>query len=700
MLPNYFQLISYKSMSKRFSRVVFQIVSFLVLVLVSQDCFSQEKEMYTLLSTDKKTLTFYYDNKKDTRNDGEVLTDWITDEVRSTVEIAIFDKSFEDCRPLYTSRWFDGFSKLTEIKDIKYLNTEEVTGMLQMFRGCSSLKEIDLSNFKTGKCFYMENMFGGCSSLTNIDLSSFVFRKGGVRMNDFFGGFFDGCSSLEHIEWPSCDIVIGDRMTCMFRGCSSLTYLDLSSFNTELVGKMDDMFYGCTNLTYVNLSSFNTENVTTMRNMFNGCSSLKTLDLRSFNTKNVTSIGGIFGGSLVWGDNFNGLERIAVSDKWDLSKVTNSSGIFACCWFIEGCKGSSYQDFFPFGSNYTYEDLQYAHIDEGESNPGFLSPDLLLPYAELSEDGKTLTFYYDELKSQRKGTTYRLNFLSKRKDYDGIYPIVFSSMLWSYSFPEWLFLQNSGSSFYFLGDSPSSVNEVTKVVFDPSFKQYRPVSCAGWFAGCGKLTEIEGFDNLVMDDVTDLAGMFAYCSGLTNIDLSHFNTSKVTDMSCLFLGCTNLTSLDVGNFDTQNVTHMPFMFAECSSLKTIDVSNWNTNNVTSMVGLFWNCSGLTSLDITKLNTDNVELMSGMFGICSSLTKLDVTKLNTSNAVDMERMFEGCSGLTEIDLSGFNTDKVQQMDFMFSGCSGLTSLDVTKFNTSNVWDMSFMFAGCSNLSSAP
>ena len=428
MLPNYFQLISYKSMSKRFSRVVFQIVSFLVLVLVSQDCFSQEKEMYTLLSTDKKTLTFYYDNKKDTRNDGEVFTDWRTDEVKSTVEIAIFDKSFEDCRPTRTVGWFNGFSKLTEIKDIKYLNTEEVTSMYGMFFGCKSLKEIDLSNFKTGKAYDIEDMFAGCSSLTNIDLSSFDFNnnRGYVLMSDY-SGFFGGCSSLEHIEWPSGYKVINISrgLSKMFRGCSSLTYLDLSSFNTEEVRYMSEMFDGCTNLTYVNLSSFNTEKVTNMELMFNECSSLKTLDLRSFNTASITEVRLMFN----W---CSSLERIAVSDKWKPCGTYLGS-----CNLLEGCKGSCIQ-------NTRFDDLD--NIDGGESHPGYLSPDLMLPYAELSEDGKTFTFYYDELKSQRKGTTYRLHeYHKKRKDYDGFY---IPAGVWfsDESFPEWVYRYSVSSS--------------------------------------------------------------------------------------------------------------------------------------------------------------------------------------------------------------------------------------------------------------
>ena len=42
-----------------------------------------------------------------------------------------------------------------------------------MFSGCSSLTNINLSNFNTNNVKYMSWMFNGCSSLTNINLSNF-----------------------------------------------------------------------------------------------------------------------------------------------------------------------------------------------------------------------------------------------------------------------------------------------------------------------------------------------------------------------------------------------------------------------------------------------------------------------------------------------------------------------------------------------
>ena len=80
--------------------------------------------------------------------------------------------------------------------------------------------------------------------------------------------------------------------------------------------------------------------------------------------------------------------------------------------------------------------------------------------------------------------------------------------------------------------------------------------------------------------------MFCYCSSLTNLDVSNFNTANVTNMYGMFSNCSKLTSLDLSNFDTANVTDMGWMFCTCSSLTSLDVSNFDTANVTDMGYMF------------------------------------------------------------------------------------------------------------------
>ena len=162
--------------------------------------------------------------------------------------------------------------------------------------------------------------------------------------------------------------------------------------------------------------------------------------------------------------------------------------------------------------------------------------------------------------------------------------------------------------------------------------------------------------------------MFFDCSGLTSLDVSHFNTQNVTNMNGMFSGCSGLTSLDVSNFNTQNVTDMQAMFANCKELTSLDVSHFNTQNVTPMGGMFSGCSGLTSLDVSHFDTQNVTSMGGMFSACSGLTSLDVSHFNTQKVTDMHYMFSGCSALTTIRCN--TAWQCPESVNMFAGCTQL------------------------------
>ena len=74
---------------------------------------------------------------------------------------------------------------------IQYSFSYKLTSMDAMFYGCSSLTNIDLSNFNTQNATNMRGMFYGCNSLTNIDLSYFNTQN----INNMNNMFYE-CNSL------------------------------------------------------------------------------------------------------------------------------------------------------------------------------------------------------------------------------------------------------------------------------------------------------------------------------------------------------------------------------------------------------------------------------------------------------------------------------------------------------------------------
>ena len=106
------------------------------------------------------------------------------------------------------------------------------------------------------------------------------------------------------------------------------------------------------------LEYLNTSEVTNMRGMFGECISLTSLDLSHFNTAKVTYMDYMFYGCLC-------LKSIYVGDGWSTTAVTNSEEMFYGCTNLVGSKGTIYDE--------NHIDANYAHIDGGPSNPGYLS---------------------------------------------------------------------------------------------------------------------------------------------------------------------------------------------------------------------------------------------------------------------------------------------------------------------------------------
>ena len=349
---------------------------------------------------------------------------------------------------------------------------------------------------------------------------------------------FKGCAA-KNLDLSHFDTRKVTDMNTMFAGCSSLTELDLSNFDTRNVTNMTSMFEFCTNLKSVDVSSFNTENVTWTQSMFRGCESMPVIDLYNFNTAKVKYIGFMF-------RDCSELTTILVGNEWSTASVVDDDFMFTDCPNLVGGLGTTYDE--------EHIGASYAHIDEGEINPGYLSR----KDAYAIFDNKTFTFYFDGKRDQRVGEKYDLTGLD-----------------WYYD---------------------NTNKKVVTVTFDPSFATYRPTKTASWFASMTHLTTINGLENLNTSEVTSMTFMFANCEALTSLDLSTFNTEKVTDMSYMFYSnsFSALETLDLSGFNTANVTDVESMFDGCTELKTITVGDgWNVdgafsddmfNNCTSLVG--------------------------------------------------------------------------------------------------------------------
>ena len=477
----------------------------------------------------------------------------------------------------------------------------------------------------------------------------------------------------------------------------------------------------------------NTSEVTDMSFMFNNCGGqyflMKTLDLSHFNTAKVTNMQAMFA-------NNSHLTTIIVGDGWTTDAVTNSPNMFYGCTQLVGDQGTAY--------NANYLDKTYARLDGGTGSPGYFSH-FKEPYACYMAGNKSLTFYYDNQRSSRAGTTYDLNTGNNR--------------------PGWT-------------EDYSVASGISTVVFDQSFATALPATTAYWFADMAGLRTITGWENLNTQFVTDMSYMFSNC-GMPTLDLSSFDTSLTRDMSYMFYRC-RAASIDLSNFNTSSVTTMEGMFSWCFNMTRLDLDNFKTTNVEVMTSMFENCPYLNTICVgTNWTTDGVTASDNMFNGCTRLVGGLGTAYSVSNprdktyahldggpsdpgyfsrfqayavytpanttltfyhdskrdtrtgtTYDMNKgsnapgwgavnssvtkvvfdssfadycptttylWFYVMQNLQTIEgLSYLNTSEVTNMQAMFNLCSSLTSLDLRGFNTAKVTSMGMMFNGCSSL----
>ena len=203
-------------------------------------------------------------------------------------------------------------------------SVEANTNGAGMFAYLDNVSTLDLSGLDTSNMTSMSKMFYKNTNLTNIDLSGFDTTKV-VNMS----GMFWGCNNLKSIDVSNFNTKKVTTMVYMFRECNSLEKLNLSNFDTSNVTRMDSMFLYDGSLTNIDLSNFNTSKVTNMGDMFEGCGQLTELDLSSFDTSNVKIMYYMF-------NKDKELKTIYVSNKWNISNVTESAGMFANCTSLTG----------------------------------------------------------------------------------------------------------------------------------------------------------------------------------------------------------------------------------------------------------------------------------------------------------------------------------------------------------------------------
>ena len=600
----------------------------------------QTKEVYTEFdrSTEPRTLTYYYDNRRESRSGVTEVYD--PNVIRfvgydTAIQKVVIDPSMKDA-PLTTMErlFFGGFDSeaginsalfyVTAIEGLENLNTANVTNMNQMFMSCYNLKSLDLSSFNTSNVTRMEFMFYNCGSLQTLDLNSFDISK----LQSTYC-MFRQCESLQTIycnaNWSTSTLLTSS--TDMFSGCDNLvggsgtpygindvdyTFArpdggpDAPGYFTSRTSQVYTVFDGDHTLTYYYDDKYDLTNP--YCEFYDPVNEPWKLRFSTYNDQitevvidpsmanaNLTSLNCFFSGS---GNSLIYLATIKGMENLNTANVEDMSAMFLCCYGLKTIDltmlntkklTNASQMFAHCGiltTIYCNEDLTTQLV---KSEDMFLDcPNLIggwgTPFsasktdgASARPDGASASGYFTKILSQMY------------TEFDE------ATGTLTYRYDD-LRLRRNGVT-ELCEDTPRFVQyseKVVKAVIDPSMKEAPVTSLNRLFFG--------GYSSDKGEDVT--------LSKLTTIEgLENLNTSVVVNMNEMFKGCSSLKVLDLTSFNISSLVSATGMFNGCKSLATIFCDDdWSKRTELEISdGMFVYCDNLVGGKGTKFNGDPWEL---------------------------------------------------------------------------------------------
>lgn len=648
-----------------------------------------EKEVYTVFdrSTNPATLTYYYDNRRESHPNVTEVYDPNTlrfDGIAGAVRRVVIDPSMKDAPLTSLEKLFYGgsdatgyhitLSNVTAIEGLENLNTANVTDMSYMFYGCSALQKVDLSTFNTGKLTTTTSMFDGCTALTTIYCNDDWSTKLTSSEN-----MFAQCTSLRGGTWPRTEFDATKTDGAYARPSETTDYSVVTTpgYFTHTQNEMYTVFDESTGtLTYYcdDRSQSRSGIVESYGSSthFKGYNDKVLKAVIDPSMKNFTSS--------VFCDIFNSIDytlpnmtAIEGIENLNTSNAEDMTSLFRGCSSLTALDLSSFNtenvkfmyNMFRDCSSLKSLDLTSFNIDKLESVSYMFNgcSSLTTIYCDKdwsSKEGRFEGDYMfascDNLKGGC-GTQFDPDHVDQtyaRPDEGSSAPGYFTTKA-AKVYTE--FDTASGTLTYRYDDQynvgpyvefydpdaarfASYNKKVIKAIIDPSMKNANLTSLESMFFG--------GIDNLRIISLENMKSI----EGLENL-----NTANVTNMSSMFLGCNSLETLDLTTFDVSKVTDMSFMLSSCYALMTIFCnSDWSVSPaLTSDLGLFsgskmivggrGTCYDSSTYDKTYARPDGGESSPGYFTMRGDANGDDQVNMNDAVSIVNAIMGNPSSGFS-------------------------------------------------------
>ena len=398
----------------------------------------------------------------------------------------------------------------TALQNLSCFNNPHLSAIYNL-ESCTALTHLDCEDCAITELPGVANMTNlqtlwACNNqLTSLNVSNLSQLK---KLN------VSGNTSLTELDCSECNLTLLD-----VTGCTALSFLNC---NYNQLTDLD--LSGCTGLELISAHS----NQIASMNVSN-CPNLKTMSIY-YNRLTGNAMGNLIAGLPTCSSGDAGMAYVFVDPNPDSGSTDEGNVITAA---LINQASAKHWDLYHYNwSNSSW--VPYTGAAAAEA------------YACYTPSNTTLTFYYDNQRSSRPGTTYDLN-------------------TGNYS-PGWY--------------TDGTYSNVSEVKFDPSFADARPTTCHSWFRDMAQLQTIYGLNYLNTSAVTHMVSMFRGCSSLTVLDLSSFNTANVIAMGGMFMGCSNLRTIYAGSgWSTAAVEASAGMFSSCTSLVGGQGTTFNSSHV-------------------------------------------------------------------------------------------------------------------------
>ena len=726
-------------------------------------------------------------------------------------KVKTMSSMFRDCENLASIELFNNLYEGMTDRNFDLIEMP-IEDMSYMFYNCKSLKQLKIgATFDSRRATTMRTMFGGCTQLERIDNSSGYFRTDNAEILEYM---FSRCSSLKELNLSQFNMGKAKRTAYMFSECSSLQKLILDHMTLESIVDNNKMFNAVPTDCYIEMLASTYEGTTNMKTMLpkSVYVNLKlvypvwVLKVEDGNSKKLVFLasnstyndGGMWNGHKIVGV-YSGM-RALENHNWTRKDGTEISSVVFDPSFAQVSPTNTTYWFNGLTNLTKVEGLQYLNTSEVTSMYGMFegcSKLESLPYLNTLNTGKV----------KNMTNMFRLCQKLSAADVSNFNTAAVESMNHMFSFCQNLTVLNVSKW------NVSNVRDM-EGMFSGCYRlttlglaNWNPVNVTTMkemFLECRLLTEFD-FSGWETKDLQDVSGLFWNCKSLRSLKFGNgLNLSQlkgkqekaflgvrdvavelpITKQSVLreqFVSKLGFIEGDTGWFVMSNdekkeapenvaqailtgrrlnfyygplrkeggtyggntvtkvwsgsvvtdkqyssdawrnktdgiasqvltveidksfanvkLTSMDNWFRGFSSLTEINgLENINTSSLESISSLFEDCPSLQTIDLSKFNPQNLKgmAMGSLFKGCSSLKEIDLSHLKTGEVTSMSNLFSGCSSLVKVNLSGWNTAKVTAMNGMFADCSSLKELDLSSFDTNVESSTTSMFKNCTQL----